>query len=217
METALVTALGSSTSQSQKAPSQELDKNAFLMLLVAQLKSQDPTQSQDPNQMVQQMATFSSLEQVQNTNRLLEGIQLQNQGLFQTQAASLVGKRVRVTSGAFELQEGKALGVLDLPAEATVTITIKDANGKVVRVMDKGTLKAGDHALEWDGRDAAGNVLPDGAYTLEAVGLGTDGKPVAVTTSTHIRVDAVTFQNGTAYLLAGGRRFNLSDVHEISA
>ncbi|OQA37602.1 MAG: Basal-body rod modification protein FlgD [Acidobacteria bacterium ADurb.Bin340] len=217
METALVTALGSSTSQAQKAPSQELDKNAFLMLLVAQLKSQDPTQSQDPNQMVQQMATFSSLEQVQNTNRLLEGIQLQNQGLFQTQAASLVGKRVRVTSGAFELQEGKALGVLDLPAEATVTLTIKDANGKVVRVMDKGTLKAGDHALEWDGRDAAGNVLPDGAYTLEAVGLGTDGKPVAVTTSTHIRVDAVTFQNGTAYLLAGGRRFNLSDVHEISA
>lgn len=217
METALVTALGSSTSQAQKAPSQELDKNAFLMLLVAQLKSQDPTQSQDPNQMVQQMATFSSLEQVQNTNRLLEGIQLQNQGLFQTQAASLVGKRVRVTSGAFELQEGKALGVLDLPAEATVTLTIKDASGKVVRVMDKGTLKAGDHALEWDGRDAAGNVLPDGAYTLEAVGLGTDGKPVAVTTSTHIRVDAVTFQNGTAYLLAGGRRFNLSDVHEISA
>lgn len=217
METALVTALGSTASQTQKAPSQELDKNAFLQLLVAQLKSQDPTQSQDPNQMVQQMATFSGLEQAQNTNRLLEGIQLQNQGLFQTQAASLVGKRVRVTSGAFELQAGKALGALDLPAEATVTVTIKDASGKVVRVMDKGTLQAGNHALEWDGRDAAGNVLPDGAYTLEAVGLGTDGKPVAVATSTHVRVDAVTFQNGTAYLLAGGRRFNLSDVHEISA
>lgn len=217
METALVTALGSTPSQAQKAPSQELDKNAFLMLLVAQLKSQDPTQSQDPNQMVQQMATFSGLEQAQNTNRLLEGIQLQNQGLFQTQAASLVGKRVRVTSGAFELQGGKALGALDLPAEATVTVTIKDASGKVVRVMDKGTLAAGNHTLEWDGRDAAGNVLPDGAYTLEAVGLGTDGKPVPVTSSTHVRVDAVTFQNGTAYLLAGGRRFNLSDVHEISA
>ncbi len=217
METGLVSSLGTLPAQASKTPSQALDKNAFLLLLVAQLKNQDPTQSQDPGQMVQQMATFSSLEQAQNTNRLLEGIQIQNQGLFQAQTAQLVGKRVRVTSSGFELKEGRALGTLDLPTEASVTLTIKDANGKVVRVLDQGTLKAGSHTITWDGRDQAGHPMPEGTYTLEAVGTDGNGQAVAITTSTYVRVDAVVFQNGTAFLVAGGQRFNLSDVHEISA
>lgn len=70
-----------------KKPSNTMDKNAFLSLLVAQLKNQDPTQSQDPSQMVQQMTSFSTLEQAQNTNSLLTGLQSQGNGLYQTNSA----------------------------------------------------------------------------------------------------------------------------------
>jgi len=219
METGLVNSSQSTATAASetKKPSKEMDKNAFLMLLVAQLQHQDPTQAQDSNQMMQQMTSFSSLEQAQNTNKLLEGIQLQNQGLFQTQSSSLVGKRIRVSSSGFDLKDGKADMGIDLPSEAIVSLTIKDAAGKVVASLDKGTMGAGTHLLQWDGRDAQGTKLADGAYSVEISAKDSSGKAVNATPSAYVTVDSVLFANGTVLIQAGGRRFTLSDINEISA
>lgn len=217
MQTALTSATSATSSQVAKTPSKELDKNAFLMLLVAQLQNQDPTSAQDPNAMIQQMTSFSSLEQMQNTNKLLEGIQLQNQGLFQAQAAGMVGKRVRVTSSSLDLKAGAATMGLDLAADAKVTITIKDARGDVVQVIEKGSMSAGSHLIDWNGRDALGGNAPDGTYTVSISATDAAGKAVTATPSAYARVDAVSFLEGTVYIVAGGRRFSLSDIHEITA
>lgn len=218
METTLVTAstLGASAAETKK-PKKEMDKDSFMMLLVAQLQHQDPTQPQDAGQMMQQMVGFSSLEQMQNMNTSLQGIQLQNQGLFQAQSSSLVGKRVRVSSSGFDLQGGKATVGVELASDAMVTLTIKDAAGKVVATLDKGSLKAGNQNLSWDGRTAEGVQLPDGAYTLEISAKDTAGKVVEAKASTFVTVDSVIFANGTVLIQAGGRRFSLADVNEISA
>ncbi len=216
-----VTATGSSsaagTNPNDKVPTKELDKNAFLMLLVAQLKSQDPTQAQDPDKMVQQMTQFSSLEQAQQTNALLQGIQVQNQGLFQTQAAGLVGKRVKVTSPSFDLKDGKATMGIDLKDDAQVKLIIKDADGKVVATLDKGALKSGSHVIEWDGTGSDGNKLPDGAYTVEVDAKNADGTKVEVSASSYVKVESVLFVNGTVFIVAGGKRFSLQDISEVSA
>ena len=45
-----------------------LDKNAFLKILCAELSNQDPTQNIDSTQYISQLATFTSLEQMQNLN-----------------------------------------------------------------------------------------------------------------------------------------------------
>src|SRR4029078_9375768 len=45
-----------------------LGRDAFLKLLVTQLQQQDPTQPQDDSQFIQQLAPFSSLEQLQGIN-----------------------------------------------------------------------------------------------------------------------------------------------------
>ena len=72
-------------------PNNQLDKDAFLKLLTAQLRNQDPLNPTDQESFIQQVATFSNLEQQITTNenmaRLLE---------FQavSQAASLIGKEV---------------------------------------------------------------------------------------------------------------------------
>ncbi|HBY20615.1 MAG: hypothetical protein A2Y24_08530 [Clostridiales bacterium GWE2_32_10] len=46
----------------------DLDKDAFLNLLVTQLQYQDPLNPTDDKQFIAQMAQFSSLEQMQNLN-----------------------------------------------------------------------------------------------------------------------------------------------------
>lgn len=217
MQTGLVNNATPTSDPTAKTPSQELDKNAFLKLLVAQLQNQDPTQAQDPNQMVQQMTAYSQLEQMQNSNALLQGIQIQNQGLFQAQAANLVGKKVRVTSPTFDLKSGAATVGVDLAAQAaTVTLTVKDAAGKVVATIEKGSQSAGTHLYEWNGRDAQGNLQADGTYTVEVTAKDVDGKAVTASTSSYVTVESVTFSNGTVLLMAGGKSFTLDTVNEIS-
>ena len=51
-----------------------LGKEAFLQLLVTQLQHQDPTQPQDNSQLITQLATFSSLEQLTSINSSLTAI-----------------------------------------------------------------------------------------------------------------------------------------------
>jgi hypothetical protein len=51
-----------------------------------------------------------------------------------------------------------------LPRGGEVSVGIYDVMGRRVRVLEPGWHTAGDHALEWDGRDDAGRRVPSGAY-----------------------------------------------------
>jgi flagellar basal-body rod modification protein FlgD len=200
-----------------KKPSNNMDKNAFLSLLVAQLKNQDPTQSQDPSQMVQQMTSFSTLEQAQNTNSLLTGLQSQGTGIYQTNSASLIGKHVRVASSSLDLKAGKASVGVDLETPAKVTINITDSHGQTLRQLKPGSMAAGTNMVDWDGKDTTGNKLPDGTYGVTIVAVGADGNPAKAGTSAFMTVRGVSFENGKVMLSAGGKQFPLADITEISA
>lgn len=219
MDTSLVSSTSSSskTAATTKTASNELDKNAFLKLLVTQLQNQDPTAPQDTNQMVQQMTGYSSLEQLQNMNTALGSIQTQNTGLFQAQSANLIGKKVRVSSTDFNLKDGTASMTVNLASAATVSVTIKDSAGKVMTTLDEGSLKAGDNTLSWDGRDAQGNKLADGSYTVEISAKDASGTAVTATPSSYVTVTGVVFSNGTVLVQAGGKTYSLGDVSEVSA
>lgn len=83
----------STTDQSTTAAtSKGLGKDAFLTLLVTQLKNQDPMNPMDNTQFVAQMAQFSSLEQMQNMNTNLQSF-TNGQSIYG--AASMVGKTVK--------------------------------------------------------------------------------------------------------------------------
>ena len=72
------------TQQETKKANSSLDKDAFLQLLVAQMKYQDPLQPTSNTEYISQLATFSELEEMQN---LTSGMTLQR-------ASMLVGQYV---------------------------------------------------------------------------------------------------------------------------
>ena len=87
-----------------KEKSSTLDKQAFLQLLVAQMKYQDPLEPTDNTEYISQLATFSSLEQMQNMSATLE---LQR-------GSSLVGKEVYLeTTNTSTGDTNSVTGVVD--------------------------------------------------------------------------------------------------------
>ena len=61
-------------SQQKNVVKNEMDKDAFLQLLVTQLRYQDPLEPQDNSEFVAEMAQFSSLEQMNNMSDALKEI-----------------------------------------------------------------------------------------------------------------------------------------------
>lgn len=67
-----------------KSTTSDLGKDAFLTLLVTQLRYQDPLDPQDNSAFIAQMAQFSSLEQMQNMS----------QGFASLQGTAMLGKNI---------------------------------------------------------------------------------------------------------------------------
>jgi len=81
----------SSTSNITQLSEQELGKEDFLKLLVAQMQNQDPTNPVDNKDLILQMSQFSTLEATQNlNNNMTDFIKASNLST----ATSMIGKQV---------------------------------------------------------------------------------------------------------------------------
>jgi flagellar basal-body rod modification protein FlgD len=76
--------------QVQREIKKELDKDAFLQLLITQLANQDPTNPVEDREFIAQLAQFSSLEQMTNMTKQMEKMASTNQSL----AVSYIGRVV---------------------------------------------------------------------------------------------------------------------------
>lgn len=95
------TASQTSVKKSTKSSNSGMDKEAFLQLLVAQMKYQDPLEPTSNTEYISQYAQFSQVEQMQNMSSSMD---LQR-------ASSLVGKEVYIktttSSGETKLVQGR--------------------------------------------------------------------------------------------------------------
>ncbi|MFN4167999.1 MAG: flagellar hook assembly protein FlgD [Pannonibacter phragmitetus] len=92
---------GASAAQSQSASTAArdqlmLDYNAFLQLMMAQMKNQDPTEPVDSTQQLAQLASFSQVEQSIKMNTKLETM-LANMSFGQVD--DLIGRTVTDAAG----------------------------------------------------------------------------------------------------------------------
>ena len=202
------------------SPSKTLGKDQFLQLLVSQLQHQDPLNPADDKEFVAQMATFSSLEQLVNANKNLEGLALGQANLINSQALNLIGKEALVPSdGTIRVQHGTPDTLAyQLPKAATsATLTIVGPDGAPVKVFELDKTATGRVTLAWDGKDAQGHPVADGSYHVEVHATDTDGQAMQVAVFRSLPIQGVEFGSGGISLISGDTQIPFDQIVEISA
>jgi len=212
------TTLGQKTSTGD-----ELGKQEFLTLLVAQLKNQDPLSPLESQEFAAQLAQFSSVEQLTSIDtNIKDGIDTDmvlSQTINNTLATALIGKEVTAQGNRIEFNgEDPVKLYYMLPDYAdSVNIDVLDGAGNVVRTLSAGSVSDGIRSLEWDGKDKNGNMLPEGGYSFEVSAVDRDGQALDVIPLIKGLARSLQYNAGGAVLMVGNTRVSFGDVLEISA
>lgn len=208
-----------SSTRKEEPKNNELGKDEFMKLLVAQMNNQNPLEPQDNGEFIAQLAQFSSLEGIDNLNKTVNGMASSFQSSAALEATALVGRQVQVRTDAAWMTEGEMFtGIIEMPvASPDVRVGIYDAAGQLVRNIDMGELKAGNHDMVWDGLNNKGDPLPSGLYTVKAE-ASFNGEMYQTSTLLGANVNSVTLGSaGSSPVLnlAGIGKVALSDVQTI--
>ena len=202
---------GLAAAAGSKTGKNELGKDAFLQLLVTQLKNQNPLDPQDNSEFVAQLAQFSSLEGITTLNSSVNNISSSFKSSQALQASSLVGRSVVVQTGSAYVDSTKSMtGSVVIPASvAGTTVTISDKDGKAVKTIELGSQGQGNASFVWDGTNTAGEKVDPGTYTKASAQI--DGKATDLITYLPATVNSVTLSQ-----TGGEMMLNLANMGSIA-
>ena len=103
-----------------------LDKDGFLKLFIAQLTHQDPSSPMDTNESVNQMASFTMVEQI--TSMTSSNAQIAKT-LTTSNAVSLIGRTVTYIDADGETLKSGKVERVSTSADGVSTLTINGAPG----------------------------------------------------------------------------------------
>ena len=128
-----VNSTSAATAQTSAArmPTQTLDQQDFLKLLVAQLSSQDPMNPQKDTDFIGQMAQFSSLEQLRGVQSSLTQLQSDQR---MTQSNNMIGRYAVVQSGS-QLVSGTVTAMTIQDGVPKLTVNGQDYDLSTVRSL----------------------------------------------------------------------------------
>ncbi|HET6566883.1 MAG TPA: FlgD immunoglobulin-like domain containing protein, partial [Rhodothermales bacterium] len=190
-------------------------------LLVTQMSNQDPLNPMDGQQFAAQLAQFSSVEQLINISDALTSQSdmtgFLSQSLNNSIATGLIGKEIVAEDNHVTLtgSEKATIGFDLTSAASEATVSIKDANGRLVRTLTAKGADSGANSMTWDGRDTNGNALPEGTYTFEVKATDANGDEIAATPNLKGTVDRVTFGQDGVLLWMGTNSVSLGSVKSV--
>lgn len=193
----------SSASSSATATTQQFGEefNSFIQLLTAQVRHQDPLSPMDSTQFVEQLATFSTLEQQVRSNQSLESIAVMMSDLHAVIASDWLGQKVSVESSWVPYSGAAVEFTADMPEDTDrAVLSVRDSDGNVLHTE---TLKSKTDTYIWDGETESGETAPDGVYQFsidlykDDAYLGTIA-PRIITTVTEVASENGTTRFGTS-------------------
>ncbi|MDX1452979.1 MAG: flagellar hook assembly protein FlgD [Oleiphilaceae bacterium] len=205
--------------KTREGASNELGKNEFMELMIAQLENQSPLDPQDNGEFIAQLAEFSALEEMQNLNKTVNNFATQFQSTQALQASAMVGRSVLVPAGEGPLApNGSMSGVVEVPSStSSLTISIFNRSGELVNRYDMGQQMAGSVPFIWDGTNQNGDAMPYDEYTIKAEAR-VGGAAQQLSTLLSANVNSVSIAQGGAISLNlnGMGSVPLENVREIN-
>jgi flagellar basal-body rod modification protein FlgD len=204
-----------------KKTTKDMDKDAFLQLLVAQMKNQDPADPMDNNEFISQSAAFSSLEQLINLsekldslNKLVENLSSNNQLLT---ASNFIGKEVKYL-GNYTNFDGKSAPITfelhNKPSK--VDISIIDGKGQTIAKLSSNEAVSGKNKVIWDGKTFDGQSVPEGTYSFQIDAYNEAGMPVIVNTYSEGAVKGVVNDAGELKFNVNGNMVTMDQILSVN-
>ena len=160
--TALDSAYNSSGSTTKTTGKSELDRDAFLMLLVTQFQYQDPLNPMEDKEFIAQLAQFSALEQSMQMNESITSLTEEVARQTSINITNYIGKEVSARGYGIS-KSGSDVSVIQFAGAeemASCSINILDASGTIVRTVNLGSQSSGIHDFVWDGIKTVGSEAP---------------------------------------------------------
>ncbi len=191
--------------------------DTFLNLLTTQLKNQDPLSPLDSNQFTQQLVQMTGVEQQLYGNQLMEKL-VANTGSGISTAVALIGRDVKANTAENVIKDGKATWNYNLNRAADdLKLEVLDSKGRTVYSEAPADMKAGDHAFNWNGKDASGKQLDDGGpYTLKVTAKDSAGTGVISNVSIRGVVTGVEQVDGKTLITINGAKIPWETVTSIN-
>lgn len=217
----------SSTTSSSKGNT-NLDKDAFLKLLLIEMQNQDPTDPMDTDKMLTQTSQLAALEMQQNTNKTMEQMVETMTQLSEAMSANsnmsvinAIGKMATISDTTFKLESDtqSITARMYLPKDTKdgATFQILNSKGDVVRSIkvEKDSLTQGINIIGWDGRNDNGVYVGAGNYSMKVSYTDVDG---GTSTSTYgsYPIESVKFADGKTKIIIGGKEVSFDDISQIS-
>lgn len=196
---------------------EQVSRDDFLKLLIAQLQHQDPLNPVENQEFVAELATFSSLEQQQTQTELLSQLVSLQNTTGTSQALSLIGKEATIATDDFFFQEGNEIQfVFNATSAGSIPVTISNTEGQVVYQDTINASEAGQITYIFDGQNAQGQSLSTGDYSISiGASLDADGNETSLPVYMRGGVEGVTFLEGTPILIVNGQAVPLSSVQGV--
>lgn len=208
VDTVGLTTTSSTSTSTITAESSQISEefDMFLQMLTAQVENQDPLEPLDSTQFVEQLATFSSLEQEVKTNDTLESIADTLNSLHMLLANDWLGETITVESSWVPYNGAPVEFQLDLPDGIdSAELQILDSEGKTV--FDK-SLDLSAETYSWSGDHIDGADVQSGDLFQIGIAMYQDGDyigttaPLIITEVTDISSDDGKVRLGTSSYLS---------------
>ena len=170
----------------------ELGQEDFLQLIVAQVQNQDPFEPTDNGAFIADLASFSSLDSINNLSDSFQTFSTSFNNSQLLNAASLIGQTVTTQGNQFLLEPGQAAeAFVDANGQVgSATVQISDAVGQIVGSINVPLVNPGLNSFSFDGLDENGQPLPAGNYFLSASVADGDAD-INLSTEVNTRIESV--------------------------
>lgn len=210
-------------------PNAELDKDAFMQLLLIELQHQDPTEPMDSEKILTQTAQLSSLEMQSNTNKTMQSmvdtmeiLTASFSASMSTSAVAAIGKMAKTSEQTVKLtspdQEiALSLYMPEASDENGVTVEIYDAKGNLVKTQkgEEKEISAGLLSAGWDGRNNDGVYAGAGEYKVKLIYNNKEGERITSEFGTY-PIEGILFKDGIAYAKMANKEIAFADIVEIT-